>query len=753
MQTKSGPPSRFPLALALLLAATTVPAVAAQPAHHARLANADSVRVDGVVTDVETGAPLAGAVVRVVGLGRQDVTHQNGEYHLVNLPAGRHTLLFERIGYRREVREIDARPREAIELDVAMRASAIELPGLIVTGTVGARLGDEAVRPVNVLAGQELLRKMDMTLAGSLRQEAGLAATSMGPATARPVIRGLGGDRVLVLEDGVRTGDLSAASPDHAVAIDPLNAQRLEVVRGPAALLYGSNAIGGVVNIIRDEVPASLPDRVTGAVSMQAQSVNRGGALAAMTNAGVGSWALRAEGTARQAGDLRVPGAVLGNTGVRTVNASLGASAFEPWGHVGAAYRVHDSHYGVPGLPGAHEHGVDVELRRHALHAQLQHLPRRGPFSALDGTFNYTHYYHREIEQEGVLGTEFGLLTGAGELIARHGHIGRLGDGAFGVRAQWQDFAAGGSIGTQPAVEHALAAFFLEEVELGRILVQFGGRYDWHRITPFETIAESEIGHVRVRTFGSLSGSIGAHYDFGGGWHLGANVARAYRTPSITELFSLGPHLAAQSYEVGNPDLPAEFGLGFDVFMRVGQDELRGELAVFRNELTNYIYYANTGLETGTGLPIFQAVAHDARLTGAEAGVEWNALRNVVFEGVVSFVRGTNRGSGEPLPQIPPLNGLLHVRYERPAYFVGLGWRGAAAQERVASAEFETPTDGYGLFDATAGFRWVAGGRIHNISLRAENLTDTLYRDHLSRTKAVMPEAGRNVTLTYRLSY
>jgi iron complex outermembrane recepter protein len=753
---------RYPLrawpigaAVAVLVASLVVMPARAAPAARPWVAVLDSVVIEGVVVDAESGEPLQGVLVRIIELGRQDLTHPDGEFHLINLPAGRHTLLFERIGYRREVREVRADVGDVVQLHVAMRPSAIELPGLVVTGTVGARLGEEAVRPTTTLSGQELLRKLDQTLAASLRQEAGLSATSMGPATARPVIRGLGGDRVLILEDGVRVGDLSSSSPDHAVAVDPLNARRLEVVRGPAALLYGSNAIGGVINIIREEVPASRPDRPTGTLSMQAQSVNRGGALGGTVQAGIANIALRAEGTARRTGDLHVPpDTVLGNTSLRSYELSLGASAIEPWGYAGVAYRFYDNAYGVPGdtLFG-HPFGVDVEMRRHSLHADVHHLPSGGPFTAVDLRAKYTHYYHREIEDIGVLGTEFGLLTGAAELVARHRHVGRLDDGAVGLRVQWQDFAAGGLIGTPPAKELGAAAFFLEELELGPFVVQFGGRYDWHRIEPLQPDPDSDIGHIRERTFGSVSGSLGVHYDFSHGWHLGASIARAYRTPNITELFSLGPHLAAYSFDVGNPDLAAEYGLGLDAFLRVGRDDLRGEFAVFRNALSNYIYYANTGSTTPDGLPIYQAVGRDALLSGAEASFEWSVVPAVVIEGTASYVRGTNRGTGEPLPQIPPLNGLVHVRYERPSHFVGAGWRGAAAQERVAFSEFETPTDGYGVFNIVAGYRWVAAGRIHNVTLRADNITNTLYRDHLSRVKHVLPEAGRNISLTYRLTY
>jgi iron complex outermembrane recepter protein len=712
----------------------------------------DTVVIDGRVIDAVTRTPLPGTMVRIVELGRQDITHRNGEFHLTNLAPGRYTLLFERIGYRRVVRQVETFAGQGLLLEIEMSPSAIELPGLVVTGTVGARLGDEAVRPTAVISGQELLRKLDVTLGASLRHEPGLALTTMGPATGRPVIRGLGGDRVLVLEDGVRVGDLSATSPDHAVASDPLNARRIEVVRGPAAILYGSNAIGGVVNVIRDEVPRSLPDRPTGTLSMQGQSVNRGGALGGWTEAAFGTTAVRAEASVRGAGDLQVPGSALENTGMRSYDLSAGLGRVEQWGHAGLAYRYYDNSYGVPGgFVGAHPGGVDVEMRRHSLHGSTQVRPARGPFGTIDGTLNYSNYYHRELEDVGITGTEFGLLTGAAEVIGRYTAPGRFGDGAVGMRAQWQDFAAGGAIGTPPAQEWWLAGFFLQEAAAGPFSVQFGGRYDWHGVTPAAEQPQSPIGDIRARSFGSVSGSLGALYDAGAGWRFGASAARAYRTPSITELYSQGPHLAAYSFEVGNPDLDAEYGVGVDGFVRLSRDEVRGEAAVFRNAITNYIYYANSGRTTAEGLPVFQAVAQDALLTGAEANLEWTVLPRVVVEGVVSHVRGTNRATGEPLPMIPPLNGQLQARYERTAYFVGLGWRGAAAQERVG--EFETATAGYGLYNAHAGYRWSAAGRIHNVSLRLENLSNALYRDHLSRVKSIMPEAGRSISLTYRLSF
>jgi iron complex outermembrane recepter protein len=731
--------------LAGLIALIVLPQAAA-----AQRLSADSATVEGQVVDAQSGSPLPATLVRVLELGRQDLTHGDGEFHLINLPAGRFTLVVERLGYRRHVQAITLARGQTLELRIALQASAIELPGFVVTGTIAPRLGDETVRPTTVLAGKKLSRSLDATVAGTLRNEPGLAMASMGPATGRPVIRGLGGDRVLILEDGARTGDLSATGSDHAVSVDPINALRMEVVRGPAALLYGSNAIGGVVNVIRQEIPTSLPDRATGSVSMQAQSANRGVAAGGSAETTSGTLSLRAEGSIRDAGDLRAPDSRLVNSWMRSHSVAVGGSRVEPWGHAGVSYRFLDSSYGIPAFEQGHAEGVEIEMKRHVVNLDSRIRLDAGPFRALETRAGYVRYHHRELEDEGIVGTEFGLLTSSAEVVARNDSFGPFSGGAVGARVQWQDYASIG-VGTPPVNEWWLAGFLLQELELNRFSLQFGGRYDWHRVLPRNGETRFDIGDIRARSFGSVSGSMGGLYALGSGLHLGASVARAYRTPGITELFSDGPHLAAFSYEIGNPELAAETGLGLDITLRLTRDEVHGEVAAFRNRLNNYIYYQRTEETSPGGLPVYRASGTDAVMTGVEASIEWNVLRNVVVDGVISHVRGTNLTEDRPLPFIPPLSGTLGTRYDRPSWFVGGQWRWSSAQDRVG--EFEQPTAGYNVFDADAGVRLVALGRIHTLTVRGENLTDVLHRDHLSRVKAIMPQPGRNVSLVYRLAY
>lgn len=713
--------------------------------------------IHGVVLDGETREPLPGAAVRLVELGREELTHSDGTFRLPNLPAGEYTLLIQRLGYGRESRRVSVAADEIVRLEIALSVAALELPGLVVTGTPGARLGDQALRPTTVLSGRNLTRKLDGTLGAMLEHGAGIAAVSMGPATARPVIRGLGGDRILILEDGARIGDLSAASADHAVAVEPLSARRVEVVRGPAALLYGSNALGGVVNVIREEVPSTLINGPHGTFTVQGQTVNRGAAAEGSMAGSVGRLGLRGEATGRWAGDTRTPFGVLENTSLGTYSLGAGAGWIMDNGHAGAAYRFYTSSYGVPpDTVTGHPYGVTVEMERHAGRLQGALRPQRGPFSAVTMDGVLTNYYHRELEaprdeirggEPPIVGTEFLLWTGAVDVLARHDRLGPFSDGAVGFRAQWRDYETGGTLDTPPAEEYSAAAFVFQEMDLDPVRLHFGARYDRARVVPGSGRQPPTIGDVRPRSFGAVSGSVGLLYEVARGVGIGVSAARAFRTPDMNELFSEGPHLANYAFEVGNPDLREEAGVGLDAFLRIFRDELQAELAVYRNRIGNYIYPRETG-DSVRGLPELRFTNEDATLTGIEGSVEWSATSSVILDATGSYTRGTLTNTGEALPMMPPLRGQIGARYERGGYFVGVAVQGAATQERVGA--FEEPTPGYQIVNLSGGYRWTAFGRLHQVILRLDNVADREFREHLSRLR--QPQPGRSLQLLYRLA-
>lgn len=733
--------------------------------------------IHGVVVDAATDAPIPGATVRVRGLGRTELSHGDGTFHFNTIPPGTYIVSAERIGYAPAEQTVRVADGDSARITIELTPSALELGGVVVTGTGVERAIDEVYRPVTVLSDAELRRNLETSVAATLAGEPGISMRYNGPAAAQPVIRGLSGDRVLVLEDGQRTGDIASTSADHAVTIEPLTAQRIEVVRGPAGLLYGSNALGGVINVIREEVPRTVPDRVTGRVSAQAESVNRGLTGGFSMVAPVGPLAVRGELSGRTAGNTRTPLGELPTTQLDGYNAGLGASWVGSRGYLGVAGRDYAIRYGVPGvfngevIPGGHPGGVEIDLRRSTARLEGALLGGIGPFESIELDANYVRYDQDEIELGGplgpIVGTQFRQFTRTAKLIARHEHQAggvRL-RGAVGAWALGQNFSTAGSrTGSAPADQFSVAGFAFEEFGIDPFRLEIGGRYDWTRIAPLEEGME-EIGFVRTRDFGAFSGSAAALFEFRPGWTAGLGLSRSFRTPAIGELFSNGPHLANYSFNIGNPDLESEYGFGTDLFVRATLPRLNGEVSVYRNKISEYIYYAPTGeLDPRLGqFPVYQATQDDAVLTGFEAGVQWEVVPRWVLDGSTSYVRGTriDENGDEPLPAIPPLHGSLGVRYDASRYFIGTRWEAAAAQNRVpppnpdaeVANPFNQPTDGYNLFHATGGIRWTMWGRFHTLTLQVNNLLDTAWRSHLSRIKPVAPQPGRNIQLLYRVDF
>ncbi|MGI9629247.1 MAG: TonB-dependent receptor [Longimicrobiales bacterium] len=740
---------------------------AAEPPHGA---------VTGTVVDAGSGAPVVAADVALVSLHHRELTHADGRFLLSDVEPGTYTLTVERLGYRSSSVEVVIRPDTTVTVRIALDVAAIDVGSVVALGALSARSRDDVLSPVSTLSGAELDRQTSQTLGEMLDGQPGLASTSLGPTTARPIIRGLGGNRILMLEDGHRTGDMSSTSSDHAVTIEPLTARQVEVVRGPMSLMYGSSALGGVVNVVRDEIPTSRPDRTHGALMIQGASVNEGFVGAGYASTALGQFSVRAEGTARRFGDLSTPIGDLINTGGATYDAAVGAGLTDEHLHAGASYRFYANDYGIPGgFVGGHATGVDISMRRHALRGEAA-LHREGEWiSSVDIEGGFTRYDHEELEPSGNVGTRFDQDMFQGQAVARHAPRGVFREGAFGVTGLYRDITTGGTLRTPSTWDYSLAAFMIEEVGSDELRVQFGLRYDRAQFTPRDTTSFVTAGGeripVRTRTFGSFSGSAGVLWRATESVRLGASLSRAYRTPDFNELFSNGPHLAANSFDVGDPSLGQETGLGFDVFARVTTDQVRAEVAAYRNVLSDYVFPSSRGrAELGAqgGRPRFQYTNEDARFTGVEGEVQASLGPLVVLEGSASLVRAifTSDRAQIPVfegvdttfidasthpPLIPPAQGRVGLRLDRPGQFAGVGLKLVAEQDRVG--DFETPTAGYGLVDASAGVRLVRGGVLHTVTLRIDNALNREYRDHLSRVKDIMPGPGRSVSLLYRLVF
>jgi iron complex outermembrane receptor protein len=719
--------------------------------HAAEAAVAAEGALYGRLLDAATRQPVAGAQIYITETGRVGFSHEDGHFSMLHFPPGYYTLRTFRIGYAPTLTPLHIAEAETQKIEILMTSTPLSLAEVVVTSdSERTGLPDPARLPVQ-LAGQKLRQQLGKTIAETIADEPGMDQRTMGPAPARPILRGLSGDRLLVMEDGERTGDLSATSADHAVAIEPLGADRIKVIRGPETLLYGANAVAGIVDVERGVIPSTRIDHPHAVLKYQGETVNQGNSLGLNLWSPLGPLSLRMDGVWRRAGDLQTPEGPLLNTGIRTKNTSAGVSWAGERGYFGVAGSAYQSGYGIPGgFIGAHPRGVDITMDRYNTQAEGVVRLEGSPARQIETRTSYSRYTHEEYESSGLLGIEFGVLTWHLSAIARLRDHGVLRNGVIGFWGEYRDFAAGGLVFTPPTLERSAAGFAYQEIALGRMGFSAGLRYDLKRVDPAYEKLSPRIGLIHARRFANLAGAFSGYYRIREGWELGTLLMRSHRAPGIEELFSEGPHLAAYAFEVGNPELQEEKGISTELFM--SYRHASGEMAwsLFQYRFTEYIFPRNTGeMSYRTLLPIYQFTGLDAVMSGGEFRFEWLLHRRLALAGALSYVQGTFRDDDQPMPWMPPLNGRLELRYHFQAWTFGLTLHAASAQERLG--EFEERTAGFAVADLSAQYSCMIAGRLNTLDLGCTNLTDTDYRRHLSRVKSILPEPGRNFRILYIL--
>lgn len=737
---------RQPAAIFLLIAGSALAAHAS---------DATSGGLAGRVVDAETGEPVGWTMVLVEGLDRARHSDADGYFLFSALPAGIHVLQTLRVGYHNKQFHATVASGDTVHVVLPVGHE----PVVLETVVVGAKPGQQISplqEPDIVFSGRKLRQNLGRTIGETVDYEPGVTQRSMGPAPSRPVLRGLSGDRLLVLEEGERIGDLSATSSDHAVAIEPMTTERIEVIRGPETLLYGSNALGGVVNVVRGAIPSTALEHVSGSWQWQGETVNSGLSSGAAVSLPVGPLVLRVDGSLRDAGDITTPRGTLANTDIQTANTSTGVSWIRPWGFVGVAGSLYDSQYGIPPDPVAgHPGGVSIDVTRQHLEARGEARRGGGFIRRLEAHHSFSRYRHGEFEDSGALGLEFGLLSHNGSLQAHLYPRGRFENGVVGLWYEYRNYASAGLNFTPAAEEYAGALFTYHEWTSESWAFNGALRFDVRRVEPREERDSSTVGRIETRDFVGISGGLSCQYHPSAGLAVGVTTMQTFRAPGVEDLYSEGPHLAAYAYEVGNGTLGRERGRGLELFVDYHQDEGSLHLAFFRNQIDGFMFARNTGERSvrRADLFLYQMTGESILMHGAEASLEWHLARHLRMKGSMSYVRGILTSlDDEPLPRLPPLQGRLALEYE-PAGSVstGLSLRLAAYQDRPG--RFEEPTDSYAVIDWTGEFYGHRWGLLHTLTLTVENLGDSVYLQHLNRVKEIMPEPGRNIRLLNRVYY
>ena len=717
-----------------------------------------------------SGEPVAGATVLLEELRRTATSAADGTFTFDNVPPGTYHLSVRTQGYSSRRSEVVVPLASVMDFTIDPELHFEE----VVSVAGESRSQFDAFQPTTVLAGQELTKELDMSLGATLESQPGVASRSFGPAPARPVVRGLDGDRVLILQDGQRLGDLSSQSGDHGVQVNPAAATRIEVVRGPATLLYGANAIGGLVNVITDEIPTRPEEGVGGNFTFDLGTAAQQAAAAGDLHVGNGTLALHVGGGGRRSDDVDTPEGEIANSQSRNGFGNVGLAWTGQRGYFGGSYGYDDTKYGIPVVE---EGTLQLTPRRHAFTLRGGAQDLTGAFDSFRATLGVRRYRHDELEGEEI-GTRFTNNTAELELMGSHRAVGRL-KGSLGGWVLDRGFSAEGEEALSPAVDQrGFAAFLYEEVTWPHVTFQFGGRLDRTSFTP-QSATDPE------RDFTNGSGSVGLLLRPAAAddrLTIAASLARAVRNPALEELYFFGLHHGNFALEIGNPNLESEKALGFDVSLRARGPRASAEVTYFRNDIKDFIFRNQIELEEFEAreeefverfggrepaghahdaggdahaedeeLAIVEFLGRDALLQGIEAHADVRLPSGFGIEAGLDYVRGQTKDDDTPLPRIPPLRGRVGLNYQRNAFQAGGEVIATAKQDRVSGAE--TPTEGYGLLKLFASYSFDAGGATNTITARLDNATNELYRNHLSLIREFVPEMGRNFKLLYNVRF
>jgi len=670
---------------------------------------------------------------------------------------------------------------------------------IVVTAPYFERL--DLLAGTSALSGEELAQQSRGQIGDTLLSLPGVSATSFTPGSSRPVLRGFQGNRVAVLTDGIGNIDASNTSADHAVTIESLTTERIEVLRGPAVLLFGGQAVGGAVNAIDKRIPRAIPKEAAhvDALAGYGSAADEWSAGASVDVPVTDRLVIHADGSYRKSDDLRVAGYQLSpvlrdevfdladeeeaegeldeaeelreaaenrgrvpNSAVETWTAGVGTAFIDDGGNLGVSFSIYDTKYGIPGRPGvghheeataageqvsmaeAGEEAVTIGLRQYRADIRGEVETGGGFLEKLTFRAGYADYEHTEFE-----GDEIGTVFKSNGFEARAEAVQANRDGwrgASGIQYLSRDFEAiGAEAFVPPNRTRQLGLFSLQEFDLGGLHLEAALRYD-------RVKQEAQTLGI-TRNFNNVSAAFGLAYLIGD-LKIGINASRTGRAPAVEELFSDGPHIATQAYEIGDPDLRSEKAWNAELYARFDSSNVDATVTVYSNWFDGFIYEDATGAEEDD-LPVFQYFQSDARFWGFEADVSARLGRvggfDFVVDGVADYTRASISNGGGPVPRIPPLRLLGGVELQSGS----LDLRGEVewADDQRRNATFETETAGFTLVNASAS--WRPFGRDRNIALIASvnNIFDVSARRAASFTKDYVPLAGRDFRVTARISF
>jgi iron complex outermembrane receptor protein len=704
-----------------------------------------SASITGKITFGGDQSILHQVSVELAELRRITSTNDDGVYTFSGLPPGRYTIVAHQEGFGNASKSVTLAAGQKATVDFELQITGIK-ESVTVTGSGSAESTFESIASVSTMDSSQITERAAVGLGDVLSNEAGVSKRSGGAGNSRPVIRGFDGDRVLVSNDGVRVGSLASQSGDHSEPVDTLSVERIEVVKGPATLLYGSNAIGGVVNAISGHDEGAHPG-VRGYFSAIGGTNNNQGAANGGVEFGKGPLMLWLNAGSQRTGDYKAGGdfGTVKNSFTRNTTGALGGGYFGKKAYLNANYSYYKSRYGIP-LDFNDPEGEVRSLRVWRGDAKFNAgYHNAGSFiSSVKFTVDLSNYRHQELA-DGEVGTTFRNKVSSYRGMFEQKKYGKV-SGRFGFEGYTRNFSTIGDevLVDGPVKQNSFSAFGLEELKFERVTLQFGGRVEHNSYDARNPI-------YRDRSFTGFSGAAGAKFELWTGGLFVANYSHGYRAAALEELYNNGPHDGSLLFEVGDENLRPEVSNGVDLSVRHQNKRFKAEANFYYYAFKDFVFLAPTGtFDPESGFEIAHYLQENSRFTGTELSVDVTANRHVNVIAGLDYVNA-ELSDGRPLPRIAPLRAhfgldLHHENFSVRPEFVAVG-----RQDRIFANE--TPTAGYGTVNVAASYVIPQKHFAHVLSVNAYNLNDKLYFNHISFIKEISPEIGRGVRFSYTVRF
>ncbi len=756
-----------------------------------------SGKISGTVTSQINAMPVPNASVLISQLQRSVETDEQGKYEFTDIPAGRYTVVTHLDGFTDQVQSLVVAANASITADFALRINALQAE-VTVTASGSEESVFESFQSVNSVGSTRILEQASTSVGEVLEREAGVGKRAFGPGSSRPVIRGFDGDRVLVLQDGSRNGSLGSQSADHGEPIDTMNLERLEVIKGPATLLYGSNAIGGVVNAVTTDEADPHPG-FRGYLSGVGATNNKQGGIGGGIEYGYKKLLLNFNGNTMRDGDYRTPLGRIPNSQSRSYGGNSSIGYFADKAFVIGSFGLDRRRYGVPyavlyedgalltdgdgdpcvakkegdeecqydifgiqarfanELPETPDEEIDLKMKRNNYRLRGGFRNVNGPISQGNFSIDRTGYRHEEVETaDGIdeTATNFFNDTVSYRASFRQANY-KILTGQFGFEGYNRSYLTEGAeqLVNGRVRQTNFAVFGLQELGFERVAIQFGGRIEHNKYKPVNT---AEYEH---RDFTGFSGAAAARFRLWEGAAFIANFTSAYRAPSLEELYNNGPHIGTVTFEVGDQDLTRERSTGIEFSLRQQLKRVRLNGSFFSYNIDNFVYLApqdedgDGSIDVDDNLPVAAFSQRDARFSGVDLSADFDINDWLSAFMSADYVSAKLKNGGGPLPRITPIRfrGGVDVRYKglsvRPEMIL------VGSRDLGNTFSLETPTDGYTLFNVNASYTIARKHAAHTFAFSSSNLGDKLYRNHLSFIKDLTPEQGRNFRLSYSVRF